>query len=195
MHGCVRDWLVLFGLATLTAIRAFFHLRRPANADIKVLDPAIWLGVLGIFFTHFIASLSYVSSRSMLPTLGVHDVLVINRAAYGLGRPMRGDIAVFLPAESVGGRHDLVKRIVGIGGDAVEVKGGKLYLNDLPVEDGCEASKSDFPRHLVAPGCVFFMGDNRNNSADSRFFGDVSEKMLLGRADLRIWPLARWGRP
>jgi signal peptidase I len=147
--------------------------------------------VLLWLLTHFVGRLVYVPSRSMLDTLQVHDVLVVNGLHYRLHPPERGDIAIF-------DEHgvQLVKRVVAIGGDRLGLFAGKLWLNGRAVAEPYLKTDagSDFALHTVPPGCFFALGDNRGNSMDSRSYGDVPVSALTGRVSWRCWPLGRAGR-
>ena len=133
-----------------------------------------------------------IPSVSMQPTLLVGDRVLVNRLTYHFRDPKRGDVVVFrspLKAE------DLIKRIVAVGGDTVEVKDGALYLNG---QRQVEPQLLDqnilgvFPAPKILEGYMFVMGDNRNDSGDSRVFGAVSVKTIVGRAFCVYWPIGHW---
>lgn len=129
----------------------------------------------------------YIPSGSMLPTLQIGDYLVTSRLGF---EPKRGDIVVFQPPESYhGDKSDLIKRIVAVGGDEVEVREGSLWLNGVRQREAYvyEPMHEDFEKKKVAPGQFFMMGDNRNNSFDSRYWGSVPRENLKGRAVRVIW--------
>src|ERR687894_528861 len=143
----------------------------------------------------FIVEAFYIPSESMVPTLEIGDRVLVNKFIYRFTEPERGDIVVF---ESVnGGEEDLIKRVVGVAGDEVEVRNGTLlvngearkepYLNrNLPFNDSYGPSE-------VPEGHVFVMGDNRANSADSRVFGPLPIENIEGEAFVRFWPPLRIG--
>jgi signal peptidase I len=133
-----------------------------------------------------------IPSVSMQPTLLVGDRVLVNRLTYHFRDPKRGDVVVFrspLKAE------DLIKRIVAVGGDTVEVKDGALYVNG---QRQVEPQLLDqnilgvFPATKIPEGDMFVMGDNRNDSGDSRVFGPVSVKTIVGRAFCVYWPIGHW---
>ncbi len=145
----------------------------------------------------FIVEAFYVPSESMVPTLLVGERLLVNKFIYRFSEPERGDIVVFEAQTADGGEVYLVKRVLGLPGDEIAVRDGVLFLNsvlqresylnpDLPDE-------SSFGPVEVPPEHVFVMGDNRANSADSRVFGPVPEKNIVGEAFLRVWPPNRLG--
>jgi signal peptidase I len=147
------------------------------------------------FVRPFVLEAFRIPSESMVPTLLVGDRVFVNKFIYRFTEPERGDVVVF---ESVNGREeDLIKRVVGVAGDEVEVRNGTLlvngeareepYLNrNLPFNDSYGPSE-------VPEGHVFVMGDNRANSADSRVFGPLPIENIEGEAFVRFWPPLRIG--
>jgi signal peptidase I len=144
------------------------------------------------FVRPFVAEVLFIPSGSMSPTLEAGDRVLADKLAYRFGEPRRGELALFDSPEEEGGLN--VKRIVGIAGDEVEIQDGVLHVNgdrrreayvDYRLNDG------DFFGPLNVPeGHVFVMGDNRQNSLDSRSFGPISEERLVGEVRLRLWPPA-----
>ncbi|RUS46608.1 signal peptidase I [Cohnella sp. AR92] len=165
-----------------------------------------WIRALAIAFIIvvllrvFVFQLSTVKSISMQPTLYEKQWLFINKISYKFGNPSRGDVVILKdPSDEPGHKTLLVKRIVGLPGDRLEVRDKKLYVNgtlqveaytDADIEDG------DIQPFSVSEGHYFVMGDNRHrdSSKDSRSFGEVPESLIKGRADLIIWPISRWGQ-
>ena len=154
------------------------------------------------FVRPVVASPFYVGSESMVPTLKVWDRVLINKLAYDLEEPHRGDIVLF---ESPDGREEpLIKRVVALPGDSLELKHGNLFLNGEKVKEpylrrepcarGAPKTCSFGPK-TVPENHVFVMGDNRTNSLDSRFFGPVAEGHLIGETLFRFWPPGRIGLP
>jgi signal peptidase I len=142
------------------------------------------------FVRPFVVEAFYIPSESMIPTLRVGDRVLVNKFIYRFTEPERGDIVVFESVE--GGGEDLIKRVVGVPGDRISVRRGKLLVNGEPQREPYVNDK--YPdRSFSAPttvpkGRVFVMGDNRANSRDSRFFGPVPKKKIEGEAFLRFWP-------
>lgn len=155
--------------------------------------------VIVLILNHFVFNLSTVEGQSMEPTLQEKEWLFINRAVYIFGHPQRGDIVILKDPHKYRGRNVyLVKRVVGIPGDEVEVRAGRLYVNGEEVEEpyvNGEIQDQDMPPMLVGEGEYFVLGDNRHRGAsmDSRFFGTVSEQLIKGRADFVLWPLSKIG--
>jgi signal peptidase I len=150
----------------------------------------------------FIAASFYIPSGSMENTLFQGDLLIGNKMTYKLlGKdPKRGDIMVFISAPQLNKdpehRLDFIKRVIGLPGDTVEVKAGVVYINDQPLDEPYikEEPLTDFPKYKVPEGSFFMMGDNRNNSNDSRYWGCVPRKDLEGRALFVFWPPRHMGK-
>jgi signal peptidase I len=147
------------------------------------------------FVRPFVVEAFYIPSESMIPTLRVGDRVLVNKFIYRFTEPERGDIVVFESVE--GGGEDLIKRVVGVPGDEISVRGGKVVLNGErqrePYVNKKYPDRSFSPPTTVPKGHVFVMGDNRANSRDSRFFGPVPKKKIEGEAFLRFWPPDRIG--
>ncbi|HEX2998630.1 MAG TPA: signal peptidase I [Armatimonadota bacterium] len=136
---------------------------------------------------------AYVPSRSMEPTLRVGDYFLINRLAYKNRIPEPGEIVAF---NSLDRKEVWVKRVVAGPGDVVAIHGGTLYRNGRPVSEPYlpQHLRRDFPPVRVPQEHVFVLGDNRDNSDDSRDWGPLHHKFLVGRAFLIYWPRAHAGR-
>jgi signal peptidase I len=147
------------------------------------------------FVRPFVVEAFYIPSESMVPTLRVGDRVLVNKFIYRFTEPQRGDIVVFESVE--GGGEDLIKRVVGVPGDEIRVRGGRLFVNGEPqrepyVNRRAPDTSTSAPT-TVPKGHVFVMGDNRANSRDSRYFGPIPEKKIEGEAFLRFWPPDRIG--
>ena len=147
------------------------------------------------FVRPFVVEAFYIPSESMVPTLRVGDRVLVNKFIYRFSEPQRGDVVVFKSVE--GDNEDLIKRVVGVPGDRISVRRGKLYVNGEPQKEPYVNKKfpdrSYFAPKTVPKDHVFVMGDNRANSRDSRFFGPVPDENIEGEAFLRFWPLDRFG--
>ncbi len=140
-----------------------------------------------------------VPSESMLPTLEVQDRFLANKFIYRFTEPERGDIVVFDAVQpNAEGEFDiLVKRVVGLPGDVVQVQGGTLLVNGEPQSesylntDVVPDVNTPYGPKKVPEGTFFALGDNRGNSLDSRFYGPVPMENLKGEAFLRFWPFGR----
>jgi signal peptidase I len=147
------------------------------------------------FVRPFVVEAFYIPSESMVPTLRVGDRVLVNKFIYRFTQPQRGDIIVFRSVE--GDSEDLIKRVVGVPGDKISVRRGKLYVNgklqNEPYVNKKFPDRSFFAPTTVPKDHLFVMGDNRANSRDSRFFGPVPYDKIEGEAFLRFWPLHRFG--
>jgi signal peptidase I len=131
---------------------------------------------------------------SMQPTLHEGDRILLNRLTYHFRDPKSGDVVVFHSPMVEG--EDLVKRVVAVEGDRVAVKDGHLSVNGVvQVEPYLleQEIRGEFAEVVVQEGRVFVMGDNRNNSGDSRLFGPIEVDSIIGTAFVIYWPIGRWG--
>ncbi len=186
--------------------------------------------LLALLIRTFVVQAFKIPSGSMLPTLQIGDHLLVNKFSFGiknpftgsvlipLGKPKRGDIIVFrFPLDK---SVDYIKRVIGVSGDTVEIRNKKVLINNVLVDDPHAHYTSNYimpatagPRDNFGPvkvpkGKLFVMGDNRDNSYDSRFWGFVDQRDVLGKAFMIYWswkldtPLfslarlesIRWGR-
>ncbi|MEQ1869278.1 MAG: signal peptidase I [Vicinamibacterales bacterium] len=132
-----------------------------------------------------------VDGLSMAPTLEDHDRLIVNKLVYELGDPRPGDIVMlYYPLNP---DKMFVKRVIAQEGDTVRIVDGRVYVNDLPLHDEYVAdeyrSHDDSGPTVVQQGYYFVMGDHRNNSSDSRHWGQVPKKYIVGKVKVRWWPL------
>ena len=133
-----------------------------------------------------------VDGSSMVPTLRDGQFVMVNRLAYKLGEPSHGDVVVFhYPRDP---EQEYIKRIIGLPGDTIEMMGGHVYVNDQLIDEPYIAADARNTGEWNVPGDhVFVLGDNRNNSQDSRNFGYVSMESLIGKAIFVYWPPTDWG--
>lgn len=143
----------------------------------------------------------WIPSGSMLPTLQLQDRVLVEKLSPRFGSGVRtGRIVVFHPPAALQqAGYDpgaaLIKRVVAVAGDQVEVKGGRLWRNGIPAEPDWAREPMDYALEpfVVPPGQVLVLGDNRNASLDSHLWGPLPESDLIGTAIWRYWPLARFG--
>ncbi len=143
-----------------------------------------------------IAQAYVIPSESMAGTLQVDDRVLAQRPLFDFNGINRGDIVVFdHPARLNNGQgNEFVKRVIATGGDSIEARGGAVFVNDVALhEPYVVGSTHDFGPVQVAEGHLFVMGDNRNNSSDSRVFGTIPESTVNGSVFGRVWPLDRIG--
>jgi len=132
-----------------------------------------------------------VDGHSMAPTLDDHDRLIVNKLVYSLGDPLPGDIVMlYYPVDP---EKMFVKRVIAKEGDTVQIVDGSVYVNDIALHDDYVPpqfrSHDDWGPTRIQQGYYFVMGDHRNNSSDSRHWGPVPKKYIVGKVKLRWWPL------
>ncbi len=146
----------------------------------------------------FVAEARYIPSDSMEPTLQINDRLIIDKISYDFIPPQRGDIIVFNPTKTLIAEnyHEaFIKRIIGLPGDKVEVKNGLVYVNGFPLKENYIEDKPDYQWGpvIVPKNSYLVLGDNRNNSYDSHYWGFVPRNKIIGRAIIRFYPFNRIG--
>ena len=160
--------------------------------------------VVALIVKTFLFQAFYIPSASMEPTLEKGDRVLVNKISYDLHDVNRGDVIVFeLDEEDVGpdGIKDLIKRVVGLPGDVIESRDGVVYVNDRALAepylaegtitgDPADSRNPAIERQTVPEGHVFVLGDNRSNSADSRYpyRGPIPIDSIVGRAFVLVWP-------
>src|SRR5687767_9685950 len=153
-------------------------------------------GVYATLIVTFGFQVARVEGQSMAPTLADQDRLIVNKLAYRMGEPHRGDIVMLnYPVDP---DKSFVKRVIAQEGEVVTIVGGVVYVNDVPLADDFVSEEfrldEDYPPTRIPEGYYFVMGDHRNNSSDSRQWGMVPKKYIIGKVQLRWWPIpdARW---
>lgn len=144
----------------------------------------------------FVADARFVASGSMQPTLEVRDRVMVDKLSYHFQNPKRGDIVVFSPTETLkqqNFRETLIKRVIGLPGDKVEVKTGQVYINDQPLRENyvAEAAQYQWGPVVVPANSYLVLGDNRNDSYDGHYWGFVPRSYIIGKAFVRYWPFSR----
>ena len=150
--------------------------------------------VLAFVIRQFIVELYVVDGPSMRPTLQSRERLVVNKFIYRFRPPEKGEVLVFqYPRDP---SRDFIKRVIATPGDTIEIREGRVLVNDqLLTEDYIlEKTRSEYPKSTVPEGRIFVMGDNRNNSEDSRFadVGFVPYDLIKGKAILVFWPISQY---
>lgn len=132
-----------------------------------------------------------VDGLSMLPTLRDGEFVLVNRLAYRLGEPARGDIIVFRSTTQP--NLDLIKRILGTPGDRITIGSGRLIANGVTLnEPYINAEPNYIGQWTVPAGYLFVLGDNRNDSSDSHAWGFLPIRNIIGKAMIIYWPPAEW---
>lgn len=172
--------------------------------------------VVALLIKTFLLQAFYIPSASMEPTLVEGDRVLVEKVSYRFGEPGRGQVVVFekefatlAPEEDdpfwedigsalkglfgfpTGGTQDFIKRVMAVGGDTIEGREGRVYVNNELVDEpylAAETETSPFGPVEVPDGMIFVMGDNRGNSDDSRAFGPIPVDEVVGHAFLLLWP-------
>ncbi len=133
-----------------------------------------------------------VVGASMEPNLHHGQYLVVSKATYWFHPPRRGDVIVFHSPQNPD--QDIIKRVIALPGETVEIKEGKVYINGTPLEEPYIAEEPfyNFPPQYVPEDSYFVLGDNRNHSSDSHVWGVVPEENIVGKAWICYWPPSEW---
>ena len=162
------------------------------SAFYEFMESIIVAVLLAVVIRIFIIQPFFIPSGSMEPTLQVGDRIIVSKFNYHFWSPQRGDIIVFkYPLDPT---RDFVKRLIAFGGETVTLKNSMLYINNQQVpEEYLPAGLyfNDFGPIIVPPGHYLALGDNRNNSDDSRVWGPLPQKYVVGKAILVYWPPQR----
>lgn len=147
--------------------------------------------VYAILIVTFGFQVARVEGQSMAPTLEDQDRLIVNKLIYRWSAPRRGDIVMlYYPRDP---SKSFVKRVIAEEADTIRIVDGRVYVNDVPVDDNYVLPEfrnhEDYGPLVIEQGYYFVMGDHRNNSSDSRSWGLVPKKYIIGRVQLRWWPL------
>jgi len=152
--------------------------------------------VMALIIRAFFLQVFWIPSSSMEPTLDIKDRIVVNKMLYHFRAPQRQEIIVFrqVAPESTP-KRDLIKRLMGLPGEKLQIKKGVVYINDKVVEENHDMNQdyANFGPLMIPSDSYFVLGDNRSASADSRYWGFLPKKNVIGPAFLRIWPLTRFG--
>jgi signal peptidase I len=167
---------------------AWVRMGRELMSGVQTLVSAAVYATLIVTFGFQVAR---VDGLSMAPTLEDHDRLIVNKLVYELGDPRPGDIVMlYYPLNP---EKMFVKRVIAKEGDTVRIVDGRVYVNDIPLHDDYVPaefrSHDDWGPQVVQQGYYFVMGDHRNNSSDSRHWGPVPKKYIVGKVKVRWWPL------
>jgi signal peptidase I len=189
----------------------------PENEQSSVRWVAELVGVVvvailvAVLLRTFVVATYSIPSGSMEPTLKIGDRIVVDKLSYHFHGVDRGNIVVFStpPAEDCAGPpvSDLVKRVIGLPGEIISLANGRVFINghllpetflppDVRNDTYPGPSGNTYSLHhayRIPTGDVFVMGDNRPQSCDSRYWGPIRESTIVGKVDMRIWPLSRLG--
>ncbi len=181
------------------------HIKRKSTIQ-EYVESILIAILLALFIRTFIVQAFKIPSGSMIPTLLVGDHILVNKFIYGpripytpyrlfhFKRPQRGDVVVFL--EPTTRNKDFIKRVIGLPGETIQVINRKVYINGVPLDEQRYAyfSSTSYNRELdnfgpltIPDDSYFMMGDNRENSSDSRVWGPVPFHLIKGKAFLIYW--------
>lgn len=157
------------------------------TAKVAVLIIAI------LFIIQYIFSITKVVGSSMYPTLKDEEILILNKFKYRFGDVKRGEIVSLKYVDT----KYLIKRVIGLPGDTVEIKNNKVYINNEILEESylkedlnyLDFSLSELGYEKIPEGYYFVLGDNRENSLDSREIGLIKKEDIIGKVSIRFWPL------
>jgi len=182
---------------------------KPKSKLQEYIEAIILAIVIALFIRTFVIQAYKIPSGSMKPTLQIGDHILVSKFNYGVkvpfirstlipvGTPKRGDVVVFIYPEDRS--KDFIKRLIGLPGDTIEIRDKKILLNGQPYSDnhgvyvdnlvipGSVQPRDNFGPVTVPEGSFFVMGDNRDESYDSRFWGFVNQKDILGKALIIYW--------
>ena len=168
--------------------------KQRAGSELKEWVKSIALAVvIALVIRLFFFETFLVEGTSMHPTLQHHERLIVNKIVYNFKEPEQGDVIVF----NYSIRRDFIKRIIGLAGDEVEIRNGNLYVNEKLQEEPYIQNQAmyDFGPVVIPEGHVFVLGDNRDNSMDSRdpAVGSISVERVKGKAMVVFWPFSSAG--
>lgn len=171
--------------------------QRPKSAFRHYAEAIVVAVILALGIRTFVVEAFTIPSGSMLSTLRIGDYLLVNKFIYYFTEPRRGDIIVFeFPLEP---QRDFIKRIVGLPGETIEIKNKQVYINSQPareeyvsfssdtVQPGRLSNRDNFGPLTLPAGAYFMLGDNRDDSLDSRFWGPLGNDAVVGKAFLVYW--------
>ncbi|MGA1868059.1 MAG: signal peptidase I [bacterium] len=170
------------------------HFRKYGKIYWEYLEAIVIAIVLALLVRAFIIQAFKIPSGSMLETLQIGDHILVNKFIFHFTEPKRGDVIVFkFPGDK---KKDYIKRLIGIPGDKVEIRQQKVYINDVLLDEPYVEHKGlrknipqrdNFGPIIIPEKCYFMMGDNRDRSSDSRFWGLLKRELIEGKAFILYW--------
>jgi signal peptidase I len=175
--------------------------QRPFGCLFEIVETLVLTLVIFLVIQNFVAQPYRVQQNSMERTLEPDQYVLVDKLTSHFDDYKRGDIVVFNPPEAwaQGDGTPFIKRVIGVGGDTVDIKDGHVYVNGVPLDEPYVFDEQptvmtgDRSEWVIPQGELFVMGDHRANSADSRVFGPIEKKDVVGRAWLRYWPFNTFG--
>jgi signal peptidase I len=175
--------------ATVTPTETEVIIKPPSNLLREIVETALLTAIIFLAVNAVIGRFR-IESVSMQPNLYEGEYVIVDKVSYALGGPQRGDIIVFTKI----GQPDLIKRVIGLPGDTVEIHPGQVLVNGTPLTEPYIANPPNytFGPTKIEPGRYFVLGDNRSNSSDSHIWGTVPRDDIVGRAWIIYWPPPNW---
>jgi signal peptidase I len=169
--------------------------KKPSLAR-EIVEWAVTLGLavgLALAVHAWVGELITVLGPSMQPNLWENEKVLVGKVEYYFAKPKRGDIVIVKFPDRT---EDIIKRVIATGGERIRVTGGYVYINDQKLDEPyeLEPANHDDPEITVPADSIFVMGDNRNDSHDSRDVGPIPLKDVIGRAYVIVWPVDNWGK-
>jgi signal peptidase I len=167
------------------------HLAQVKEELVAWVKTLVSAAVYAVLIVTFVMQVARVEGQSMAPTLEDQDRLIVNKLVYRIADPRRGDIVMlYYPLNP---DKSFVKRVIAEEGDTVRIVDGRVFVNDIPLKDDYVSSEyrshDDWGPQVIPEGYYFVMGDHRNNSSDSRHWGMVPKRYIIGKVQLRWWPV------
>jgi signal peptidase I len=198
------DMPIAANTVTTTSLEAYptmtrFAITRPVSIGRialrlihNFLETAGLAVLLALFITHFVGQRTFVLSCSMEPVLTENQQVIVDKLTYQFRQPERGDIVV---VDMGKGEIPFIKRVVGLPGETLEIRNNRVRINGQVLSEPylAEAYQRNYGPITIPEDNIFVMGDNRNNSKDSRMIGPVTMNRILSRAWVRVWPFEKIG--
>lgn len=167
--------------------------RRGCSAVRELVETILFTLLIYFVVRVFLFENYQVVGHSMVPTLENQQFLVVSKLSYRLGEPQRGDIVVFEDPHN--STRKLIKRVIGLPGEVVEIQRGAVYINGEQLEEPYVNGPGYYsvPPTPIPAGDYYVLGDNRSNSSDSHSWGTLSGETIVGKAWLSYWPPHLWG--
>jgi len=178
------------------------HTKKPKGIVREYIESIVIAVILALFVREFIVQAFKIPTGSMKPTLNEDNRIFVNKYIYRFKDPQRGDIVVFKYPEDT--KKDFIKRLIAVGGETVEIKDGNILINGKVIEEPKSVGSifyynrgeyGGMGQKITVPKDSFYMlGDNSGSSRDSRYWGFVPRKYIIGKAFFRYWPLSTIGK-
>ncbi|HLO02523.1 MAG TPA: signal peptidase I [Symbiobacteriaceae bacterium] len=170
---------------------------KPAKSELREWLETIGIAlVLALLLRTLVVQVYKVEGESMLPNFHTGEMVLVNKFIYKVRAPHPGEVVVL--DDPMNPRRQLIKRVIAVAGETVEIKDDQVYINGRPLaEDYIDREllrNETLPVQTVPAETIFVMGDNRGNSSDSRRIGPIPVTKLEGKAFFRYWPLSAFGR-